>query len=1213
MEEGVWAGAAGEVIDSSGNGRHGTRIGSAQTTAAGYICRGGQIPLNTSSVQQDGIDTGFDINTVGNRGTISLWYQAAANWNGGSARQLFDASTQPVGVDPYFFASVQGNGVLRFALEDVNDGDYLVSSAPQTFAAGTWVHVAVTWQLASAPNNRIRVYINGALAGQAGSTQQNLSTTLGNLIIGDNSSNYFFNGSTPNSANGVIDEFRVYAFEQTAAEILTDMSATNACQGPIAEYRLDEASWNGTPGEVLDSSLNGLHGRAVGGAVPVPAQVCNGAQLNIPPAAQTAYLEVADNPLLDITTALTVTTWVNPSAYPGGGLMTVASKDTNWEFHLTPSGQVNWWWNTGAAQLTTGAGAVPLNTWTHIAITFAQGQQIIYINGVPSVNGNDGAALFTNNLPLQIGDDQGFGGGSRRFRGLIDEVQIHDRTLSAVDVVTIMNTTRPCVSTVDHYNVQNAASGVNCQAESITITAHDVAHAATSAAARTITISAARIAGAPGTHGDFALTTGTGTLANGAVDDGVATYTFGALESQVVLSYKNTWIQTVNMSVTDGTATDISGTASADVGFNQDIAFAPSGFRFVDASNNAIPNQVAGVSAGPYQFQAIQTGTGGCGGFGPCPGVCTVPSAFASGQVVPVEVAFRCDNPITCQPGQQVRITNNGTTPIAANPASGVTAWTSKNFLFGANGVATFDLVYPDVGAISLHARYDIPLGGGGPSGNFMTGFSNSFVVSPFSFRVETTAPNEIKRTSDAFVNPGAVSAAGAMFIRAGDDFSATVTSINFAGTATPNYGQEISTESVRLTSNLVALPGLTNNPALANPTAFSAFTGGSATGTTFSWGEVGIITLTPSVADANYLGAGDVTGTTSGNVGRFVPFDFAVTRNAPLLDPGCSAAGKDAFTYIGEPFFYQIAPVITVTARNSAGGTTQNYSNNFFKISSVVPTYTGVPVAPVVTGTTTVIRYNDDGIAAPPPPAAGTATLTFNSGTGLLFTRTTPVVPFDADIALASSVVDDDLTTVALIDGLAGINPVQFGQASPGNGILFTGTTVTPGKTPREMRFGRLRMDNVSGSTRLALPQRIQAQYFTANGFVSNGDDSCTSFNGSDIAMTFVGPNLAACDTAVVPNAAVNLVDGLVSGLQLAAPGIGNDGSVDLRLNLGAASGNTCVATGGPVSAATSTDLTFLRGNWGGTPAWDQDPKARATFGIYNNAAEFLYLQENY
>jgi MSHA biogenesis protein MshQ len=205
----------------------------------------------------------------------------------------------------------------------------------------------------------------------------------------------------------------------------------------------------------------------------------------------------------------------------------------------------------------------------------------------------------------------------------------------------------------------------------------------------------------------------------------------------------------------------------------------------------------------------------------------------------------------------------------------------------------------------------------------------------------------------------------------------------------------------------------------------------------------------------------------------------------------------------------------------------------------------------------------------------------------------------------------------------------LQLGvQVSDPDLALLAGRDMNPGTTGAcagactakalsgfaRMRFGRLRMFNVSGTSRLGLPLRVQTQYYTPTGFVTNGDDDCTVINGSDFAMAFLGTtNLAACETAVSPSAAVAFSAGQATGLQLAAPGIGNDGSVDLRLNLGAGSGTTCTAVGASTSAATSSSLDYLRGNWGGAAAWDQDPTARATFGVYRNAAEFLYLQENY
>lgn len=975
---------------------------------------------------------------------------------------------------------------------------------------------------------------------------------------------------------------------------------------PLAFYKLDETSWNGTAGEVEDSSGNGWNGTAVGGAAPSPARVCNGAQLN----GSSRYLQVAGlSGLLNATASLAF--WIRT---------TQSGNDTGWQAPGVTGVELSggaddifWGWLDASGRIgvsvandytTKSTLAINDGTWRHVVLTrdHSAGTYQIYIDGVLDASGSIATGVIGTPYS-SIGRIEDTGGTPEYLNGQLDEVRVYGTVLSASEVATVRDVTRPCVSTIDHYYVQHASSGINCQAEAVTITAHDLAHAPASADSRVITISADRVAGAAGTRGDWSLLTGTGSLANGTADDGVATYTFGAGETAVVLAYKNTWVQTVNFSVTDGVATDTSGNANADAGYNQNLSFEPSGFRFVDGNNN-IPAQTAGVSGGPFYLQAVQTGTGGCTTPGPCAGVCTVPTGFENGATVAIEMAFRCDNPTTCQAGQQVSIINNGTTAIAANPAAGVGSYTSKTLLFGADGRAAFNFVYPDVGAISLHVRYDIPLGTGAASGNLMTGASNSFVVKPYGFVL-----SNLETTAGAVANPAASDHTGGVFIRAGDDFSATVTAVNFAGNATPNYGREIAPETVRLTPTLVA-PAGGASPALANAAAFGTFTSGAATGTTFAWGEVGIITLTPEVGDADYLGAGNVTGTPSGNVGRFIPFDFALARNAPFFESGCSAAGKDAFTYVGEGFTYLTAPVLTVTARNRAGGTTQNYRDDFWKITNATlngKTYSALAGSLDVSG----IAGVDPVIA---PGGNGTGTLTFSAGTGLRFTRSTPVVPFNAEIALGINVVDADGTVTGELDGSAAANPVRFGNATAGNGIPFSGTTVSVGKTTREMRFGRLRIENAFGSTRLDLPLTLQAQYYDANGFRTNADDNCTNVPAASIATDFAGgSNLLACETAIAPAGNLVLVNGRATGLRLRAPGTGNDGRVDLRVNLDGASGNSCTVLGaGPGAAAVNANLPHLQGNWAGG-AYDQDPVARATFGIYRNANEFIYFQENF
>ena len=416
--------------------------------------------------------------------------------------------------------------------------------------------------------------------------------------------------------------------------------------------------------------------------------------------------------------------------------------------------------------------------------------------------------------------------------------------------------------------------------------------------------------------------------------------------------------------VTLGAGTTVPAPTSATLCFNGlaqtcDIDFKNTGFLF-----SAIPVQTAGTTSATHTVQAVRTDTN--------TGVCT---GVFTGNVPNIELASECVNPATCQAGQQVTFNNNGSGAIAANNGGAVSAWTTRTLTFGADSTASYTFAYPDVGSMRLHARYNIA-----GSGDYMSGSSSNFVVKPAGYTV-----TNILRTADSFANPGAADAGGAVFIKAGEAITLTATAVNSLGAATPNYGKEAVAEGVRLTSALAPGLGLSNDPGLGNAIiAGSAFTAGSATVTNVTWGEVGIITITPSVGDTDYLGTGDVTGTTTGNIGRFTPHHFDVTPTRQCLAPHAQAGG---FTYVGQPFGYAtgMEPVLTVTARNLAGGTTSNYKGTapagqaFFKISTASLTGKAYTTA---SGT-----FDASAVTAPDPAITdngnGTATLTFNSGTG--------------------------------------------------------------------------------------------------------------------------------------------------------------------------------------------------------------------------------------
>jgi uncharacterized protein DUF6701 len=732
-------------------------------------------------------------------------------------------------------------------------------------------------------------------------------------------------------------------------------------------------------------------------------------------------------------------------------------------------------------------------------------------------------------------------------------------------------------TTPDHFAISDAGTAVNCQASPVTITAHSLTHTPV-ATTGAITVSTST------GHGDWSLTSGGGTFIAGAANTGAATYTYVTADNgAVTLSLKDTTAETVTINVVDGPVTQKSGSALASE--QPPLTFVASGFRFTNGANvaTAIGTQVAGKSSTQsLALQAVRTDTN--------TGACT--AAFPSGATVNISLAYQCNNPTSCVVGQTLGITNNAvTTNIASNPASGVTAYTTVPLKFStANAEAPFSLDYSDVGQITLFARYNIPLGSGVGSGTIMNGGAQ-FVVQPYSFILSNikcatygagTCAASLPSPGN---NPGAASAAGAAFIQAGQPFSATVTAINFLGAATPNYGQEVSPPGVTLTANLLA-PAGRNAAALNNAAAFGSFSGGVATGTTFNWPEVGIISLTPSVA--SYMGSGAVTGTASGDVGRFIPNGFAAPINTPVFGTGCSSAAGVTydFTYVGQPLLYTVAPVITVTALAAGGTTTRNYTGAFLKLTNASlsgRTYTPTPASPALNVSGLPPASSDPTIA---DLGTGQATLTFSAGTGLLFSRGAAIAPFNANIALALNVTDTD--------GVSAPNPVTFGT---GTGISFS--------TKATQYYGRLALRDAVGSELLDLPMPLTTQYYlsTTQGFTTNAADSCTV--APLISIGNYQLNLAAGETCVRDTGNPG-----ASGIGCAAPAASG---LQYRANAAAGNFNLILAAPGAghagAASITATAPSWLQYNWGGSV----NPLGMATFGVFPGPASRVHQREVY
>ncbi len=689
------------------------------------------------------------------------------------------------------------------------------------------------------------------------------------------------------------------------------------------------------------------------------------------------------------------------------------------------------------------------------------------------------------------------------------------------------------VSGPNHYELSLPTSSITCLPAIVTITACANSSNPCTSVATSVT-GTANLATTGGAIGAAALTAGMGTT--------TLSYPLAVDGTAVTVSLTSATTPAINP------ATCSAGSCST--------TFNTAGFIFSATANGVaatIPTQVAGASSATYYLRAVKTNT------------TTMACQAALTGAQSVNFAYECNNPTTCYAANLMSVNGGTATTIARNNNGSVASYTGVNMTFDANGNAPFTFIYSDVGMVTLHANKSA----GGALLSTLTGSTNAFVTKPGGFVLsgiqQTAAPN--------WVNPASVNAAGAKFVKAGEAFSVAVTAVTSTGSTAYNYGKENVPEGVKLTNALVTGLGLTNNPAIGG--AFGSFTNGVATGTVFTWNEVGIITLTPSVADADYLGKGDTTGTASGNVGRFYPAQFWLMAN-PIVNRAdlCPAAAgcPAAFTYMGE----QMNALFTLTARTVGGTTTQNYAGAFAKLDPTV--FANLNMGAVDRTTTPAATL-------PQPPYLLTTRISV-TGMPAASCSTAPcflagVATVTAPFMITRNVVAPDGAYTA-VD--VGINPIDTDNVTVPFDVDITSQaaplTYDRGRVgTSDLRYGRMKLSNAHGSELLQLPVAMTAQYWNGSSYVASNTDSITTLASTNILFTNWQKLTAGSTAVLTPPASVVFTNGAGS-FKLSAPGAGKNGSVDLTTN---------------------------------APSYLPSTTGRATFGVYKGSNEFIYLRENY
>lgn len=801
------------------------------------------------------------------------------------------------------------------------------------------------------------------------------------------------------------------------------------------------------------------------------------------------------------------------------------------------------------------------DTWMHIAFntSVSEGTWSLYINGVLDNSGNEP-------LSSQPASSLTIGGSTWRLTsdhltGSLDDFRMYSGNLTQAEITTLAAIApRDCVDSIHHYEIIHDGEGLTCDAELITIKAC-VDESCSTLSTESVSL-------------DF--------IADSAV---ISSPIF---IGSTTVSFNHTNVETLTLSLANATIAASNPIVCDDgSGTSCDLAFNDTGFRFLvnnDSSLN-IPTQLSGKSSGEgynsanLSLQAIKKNTN------PQEGGCE--AALVS--TTDIELVAECIDPIACA-SEKVMI--NSTSIVIQNDVANPASFTSVSLDFGtsADNAAKFDITYPDAGKIQLHARYNIPVDGS-PSGVYMQGSSNSFVVRPFGFYIE------------AIGNPKAKVATEAKYKKAGEAFATKVTAVQWQeeddnldndgipdndsdlsnNNATLNFGNEIVKEGVILSHELIKPVG--GAQGVLSDNTITSFTAGEGQTNNLSWSEVGIIKLTANLSSLPYIDANSITGSIP-YVGRFIPDHFKLTKE---FDGELS--GGNGFVYTGQMnasltkgaigYGAMREPKFTITAESvlnntTVNNTTVNYTGSFMKLLDA-----GIVRIPPLSD---AIK-TDSALFAGLLPAVvnesnGIITYTFNAADNFVYTRNTAAVvdKFPATIDLViTSVIDEDGITADDLNG----NTVA--------GVL----TMTPLRPPivgLDIYFGRWYIPNTYGPETSPLRVPMEIQYWNGSNFVTNTNEYAQAVDAVDLDVT----DIDLSPGITTPTGDGFFASGVSRDITLSTPGEGKRGNVKIEYDV----------PSWLLYDWKNTD-TFLDG-----PYTDK-PSATATFGIHRGNDRVIYWRE--
>jgi hypothetical protein len=389
-------------------------------------------------------DVTYSTMNVGNAYTVDFWVRPlSVGQDRGSQMLLGNDYSQNFGVIYFGFGEIQ---YFQAGASSVNDAKVRSPQIP----FDTYTHVALTYD-----GERNRLYINGSLVATSHVHAETFNNpiALGHAVKYTGGARFLGQMDEVEIFNRALTQTELRGIYNAAAagkcKTLVDadgdgvVDLRDACPGTVvgtvvnASGCTDQTCFlppagmtNWFPGEGNGNDLRGgKQGTVTGGTTFAPGKVGQAFSFN-----DTGGVTYSS---INVGSAYTVDFWVRPTGDPNARQEVISNNTNSENFGLIVFVRNAIEYNHGGStRVISPEGSVPLNVFTHVALTYDGQVNRLYING--NHVGTSAVHTETFNNPLKIGDFIQYV-GNNRFTGQVDEVEIFNRALTQTEVRGIFN------------------------------------------------------------------------------------------------------------------------------------------------------------------------------------------------------------------------------------------------------------------------------------------------------------------------------------------------------------------------------------------------------------------------------------------------------------------------------------------------------------------------------------------------------------------------------------------------------------------------------------------------------------------------------------------------------------------------------------------------------------------------------------------------------